>query len=511
MRTPITTTNEWTFELLEKYYAEIERIAKDLGLEWYPNQIEIISAEQMLDLYSTVGLPIAYNHWSYGKDFISNARSYKRGEMGLAYEIVSNTSPCLVYCMEENTMMMQILVMAHAGIGHNAFFKNNYMFKQWTSADSIVDYLIFAKNYIAECEEKYGIDEVEETLDACHALQTYGVDKYKRPSKISMVKEEQRQKERNEYLQGQLNDMWRTVPETVDRGDEKIIKERFPKEPQENILYFIEKNAPNLPTWKREIIRIVRKISQYFYPQKQTKVANEGFATFIHYTIMNQLREENLISDGFMLEFLASHTAVIRQLPFDHKFYSGFNPYALGFAIFSDIRRMCEHPTEEDKIWFPDLVGTDWKKAVKFAMENFKDESFILQYLSPKVMRDLKLFSIEDFEGIDHYYVKAIHDDVGYAKIRRGLSKQYDLTSSEPNIQVYNVDRWGDRMLTLRHTIVNGRPLDVDSCKEVLKHAAKLWGFRVRLESIDVNDKVKNMVEMPQRKIDLLKLDFIVY
>ena len=497
-RTPFTTQSEWTFDLLEQYYNEIERIGKDyLELDIFPNQVEIISAEQMLDLYSSVGMPISYGHWSYGKDFVKNAKEYKRGHMGLAYEIVVNTSPALVYCMEENTMMMQILVMAHAAIGHNAFFKNNYLFKQWTDAEGIVDYLVFAKKYIVECEEKYGIDEVEEVIDSCHALQSYGVDKYKRPAKISNTKEEQRQKERNDYLQSQVDDLWRTVPQskfTIDITDQK----RFPSEPQENILYFIEKNAPNLPIWKREIIRIVRKTSQYFAPQRSTQVSNEGFATFTHYQIMHKLHEEGLVDDGYMLEFYASHTAVVRQLPFDHKYYSGINVYALGFAIYMDIKRMCEAPTVEDRLWFPNLVGKDWKKEVKYAMKNFKDDSFILQYLSPKVMRDLKFFAIEDKQLYNDYTVTAIHDEAGYKSLRIKLAKQYDLASREPNIQVFNVDRWGDRSLTLRHYMINEQHLDDKSTREVLRHVVKLWGFDVKLQSVDDSDTIRESFEILQ-------------
>ena len=141
-------------------------------------------------------------------------------------------------------------------------------------------------------------------------------------------------------------------------------------------------------------MRIVRKIAQYFYPQRQTQVMNEGWATFWHYTLMNDLYDEGLVTEGFMMEFLQSHTSVVFQPGFDSPYYSGINPYALGFAMYTDIRRMCEHPTEEDRRWFPDIAGSDWLSTLKFAMSSFKDESFILQYLSPKVIRDLKLFSI---------------------------------------------------------------------------------------------------------------------
>ena len=182
-----------------------------------PNQLEIITAEQMMDAYTSVGMPVSYNHWSFGKHFLSTEKSYKRGQMGLAYEIVINSNPCIAYLMEENSLTMQALVIAHAAYGHNSFFKGNYLFRTWTDADAIVDYMVFAKNYIAECEQRHGIDAVELLLDSCHALQNYGVDRYKRPAKLSLAQENARQKEREEYVQSQVNDLWRTVPRRDER------------------------------------------------------------------------------------------------------------------------------------------------------------------------------------------------------------------------------------------------------------------------------------------------------
>jgi stage V sporulation protein R len=114
--------------------------------------------------------------------------------------------------MEENSLTMQSLVIAHAAYGHNSFFKGNYLFRTWTDADAIVDYMVFAKNYIAECEQRHGIDAVELLLDSCHAIQNYGVDRYKRPAKLSMAQERARQKEREAYVQSQINELWRTLP-----------------------------------------------------------------------------------------------------------------------------------------------------------------------------------------------------------------------------------------------------------------------------------------------------------
>jgi stage V sporulation protein R len=484
----LPSPSDWTFELIETYFEQIKRTAHRFGLDTYPVQLELISAEQMLDAYASVGMPVNYRHWSFGKQFIASEKNYRRGHMGLAYEIVINSDPCIAYLMEENTMPMQALVMAHACFGHNSFFKGNYLFRMWTDASSIIDYLVYAKSYIGECEERHGIDAVEELLDACHALMHYGVDRYRRPQKISMVEEEIRRKDREAYLQQQVNDLWRTLPRSQGKQSRKEHR-RFPEEPQENILYFMEKNAPLLEPWQREIVRIVRKVAQYFYPQRQTQVMNEGWATFWHYTLLNDMYDQGLLSDGFLIEILSSHTNVVFQPPVTHPAYSGINPYALGFNMFTDLRRICEKPTDEDRQWFPDIAGSDWHKTLDYAMRHFKDESFIGQYLSPRMMREFRLFSVVDDSTQKELEVAAIHDDTGYRHVREALSRQYDLGSREPNIQVWNVNLRGDRSLTLRHTRHNDRPLD-NGAEEVVKHVARLWGFRVRLESVDSHDRV---------------------
>ena len=485
---PLSEGSEWTFELLERYDREIARIAAGYGLDTYPNQIEVITSEQMMDAYSSTGMPVFYHHWSFGKQFLSVEKSYRRGQMGLAYELVINSNPCIAYLMEENTMTMQALVIAHACYGHNSFFKNNYLFKAWTSADAIVDYLVFARNYISRCEERHGQEAVEDILDSCHALMSYGVDRYRKPPPLSMEEERTRQQERADYLQSQLNDLWRiTVPSRANAGTLK--HERFLQEPEENLLYFIEKNAPLLEPWQREIIRIVRKVGQYLYPQRQTKVMNEGWATFWHYTLLNHMFEEGLVTEGFMLEFLSSHTNVVFQPTYDKPYYSGINPYALGFAMMSDIRRICERPTDEDRHWFPEWAGSDWVKTLDWAMRNFKDESFIAQFLSPQVIRDFKLFSVLDDEDDDELEITGIHDEDGYRAVRQRLSDQYNLGNIEPNIQVYDVDTRGDRSLTLRHYRHNRRPL-ADNADEMLRHVRRLWGFSVFLESVDPDGRV---------------------
>ncbi len=393
-------------------------------------------------------------------------------------------------------MTMQALVIAHAAYGHNSFFKGNYLFRQWTNADAIVDYLIFARNYLTECEERHGEEEVELLLDSCHALMNVGVDRYKRPAKLSLTKELTRQRERAEYLQSQVNDLWRTLPTQLAKTP-TVEHRRFPPEPQENLLYFIEKNAPLLEPWQREVVRIVRKVSQYFFPQRQTQVMNEGWATFWHYTLINTLYDEGLLSDTFMMEFLHSHTNVVYQPGYNEPWYQGLNPYALGFAMWQDIRRICQHPTDEDRHWFPDIAGSNWQETFDFAMRNFKDESFIAQFLSPKVMRDFRLFAILDDDKDAKLKISAIHDETGYRRVREILSDNYNLGSREPNLQVWNVDLRGDRSLTLRHQAYLRRPLSGDT-EEVLRHVARLWGFAARLEVAHEDGSIECLHECRQ-------------
>jgi len=498
----ISSGSDWDFETLAEYDQAIAELAHGkFGLDTYPNQIEVISSEQMMDAYSSVGMPVGYNHWSFGKQFVEVESRYRRGQMGLAYEIVINSNPCIAYLMEENTITMQALVIAHAGYGHNSFFKGNYLFKTWTDASAIIDYLVFARHYLAECEQRHGVTAVEETLDSCHALMNYGVDRYKRPTPISAHEEKRRQRDREEALQRQVSELWKTFPDMQPMVQRREPSRRFPSEPQENLLYFLEKNAPLLEPWQREVIRIVRKMAQYVYPQRQTQVMNEGWATFWHYTLLNELYDQGRVDDGFMLEFLQNHSQVIYQPPFDSPYYSGINPYALGFAMFQDIRRICEAPTDEDRQWFPDIAGSDWLATLKFAMESFKDESFIQQFLSPRLIREFKLFSLMDDSERDYIEINAIHNEPGYLAIRNRLSEQYNLSIQEPNIQVYSADVRGDRSLTLQHLRQHHRPLEADTAQEVLRHLHRLWGFDVHLESVD-NGSVVERLSIPSHRLD---------
>lgn len=483
---------DWDFNTLRRSYDAIERIAIDeLGLEMYPNRIEVITAEQMLDIYTAHGMPLTYRHWSYGKRFLQHESSYRRGYTSLAYEVVINSNPCISYLMEENTATMQALVIAHAAFGHNHFFRNNHLFRQWTEAASILDYLAFARAYVAGCEDRYGAAAVERVLDAAHSLSRHGVHRHAGGRPADLKTEQKRERERMEYNESVFDDLWRTLPEskTIPGMDRKAERKRRLGLPEENLLYFLEKSSPRLQTWEREVIRIVRLIAQYFYPQPQVKLMNEGCATWVHQRIMTRLHETGQIDDAAFLETIHSTSNVIMQPGFDHPGGGpGFNPYALGYAMMTDIVRICEEPTPEDRTWFPDLAGSGSAVAtLRDAWANYRDESFILQFLSPKVIRDFRMFRLLDNTADPMLVVDAIHDDDGYRDIRRSLARSYDPGLNDADIQVVDVDLSGDRRLMLEHRTIPGELLQPKDADATLRQLAALWGYEVVLHEVDTN------------------------
>jgi len=511
MSTSIFNNRSWTLDDIQRAFDECYKVGvtdpDGLKLDVYDNQLEVISSDQMLDAYSTVALPIMYNHWSFGKKHLREAKSYQDGKSGLAYEIVINSDPCIAYLMQDNSIITQLLVIMHASFGHNFVFKNNYMFKDWTDAKGIIPYLVYAKEYVARMEVKYGLERVEKLLDNCHALQYHSVDRYKRPEALTANESEQAKKDREELYRKAYDPNWRSLPqasyERLMAEGERAEEERFPAEKEENILHFIEKYSPILEPWEREIVRIVRKISQYFYPQMQTQVVNEGAASFVHYWGVNKMFEKGLLSGGDMLEFLKLHTGVLYQGMTQARFVNGpgqekyisdlylpdMNPYAFGFSILQDLKRICENPTPEDKRWFPDYAGQPWLPVIKHAICDYRDESFVGQFLSPKLMREWRLFDIKSDSRDPYVEIAAVSDDDGFHHIRKELANNYALSTRLPDIYVVKADIKRSRNLFLEHTSMDGRSLHKPMALMSLKAIKELWGFSVALTSVTVDGR----------------------
>lgn len=462
---PLFTGMEWDNNLILEMWEVIDKIGREqFGLSYYPNpNIELVSYDQMIYYCNNHGLPQHYDHWSFGKSYIQTKKQYQRGMHGLAYEVIINSNPLRAYLLDTNTATVQALVLAHAICGHGHFFTNNYLFKQWTIADYILEYMSFAHKYIKQCEEKYGYGEVEVLLDACHSLQNLGVDKYKRPGKIKEEKIQELYQAHLAEIEAKQHEWGESQkPKTMKQFRESLERSL----PEENLLYYIEKHSPVLKPWQKEIVRIVRKIAQYFYPQYQTKLMNEGFASFVHYELMTELHNQGYLTDGSYLEFLHNHTQVCAAPE-----GAQVNPYSLGYAIFRDVF---------------EKSGKDWGK-IRDIVANYRDETFILQFLSEDVVKDFKLAALKDDTDTFVYKIEQVHDSESFEDLKVVFAKEWSHNNYFPSIEITNESI--DKVITLSYRSENGVLLDYKQAKETLKFFNALWGGSNELLYFDENGK----------------------
>lgn len=423
----------WKVEDLKEWDDKIIEIAEGYGLDWYPISYEVCDYYSMIGHMSYHGMPTHYDHWSYGKTFERTHQSYNAGVEGLPYELIINSNPSIAYLMRENPLYLQILIMAHC-VGHSDFFKNNRMFKH-TRAESVIGRFRQAKKRIQEyVEDPYiGIEKVEETIDACHALQ-YQIyrDGTQRKTHKELV----------EYYKG--------LREHDTDGNLVLVDlDSPPLEPDYDIMGFITEHA-GMPDWKRDIIEIVRDEAYYFMPQIQTKIMNEGWASYWHYTICHDLQ----LPDSFHIPFLRMHNAVIRP------HIGSLNPYHLGFVIFQNIKE--RYGLEECFI----------------ARESSNDISFVRQYLNEELCNELNLFSWSEKKNA--YTIDEISDDEGWKKVKNHMCNSI-ADSRLPVIRVEDIDMDGTLMLSHDH---DGRDLELDYADRTVEHAKCLWGKNVVLNTI---------------------------
>lgn len=485
---PATFKGEsWTVEQLEEFWEKIDAIGKSWGITYPRQQIELISADQMIETISTIGAPCSYDHWSIGKDALAMQEAYKKGQTGLALELVINSDPSIMYIMENNTLMQQGLVMAHAGIGHGSVYKNNYLFKEWTQPDSILEYMAYAKKYVTECESKYGPENVEHLLDICHALQSYSVSHHKR----SRAKHKNAKREVLHNARDVDVDLGTTVPNfdyqaKLARKVKKLNK-GGPEFPEENILYFLEKYTPNLPTWQQEIIRINRKMAEYFYPQTKTKILHEGWATFIEFMVFNELYNQGHIDEGGYMEFLRDHSNVIYQPGYDSKYFSGsLNPYSVGFYIFQDLYRMTHSPTAKDLKEYPEICNTRWQDSLMEIVKNYSDPDFIARYLTDGVINEMKLFSFEsDAENQKVTITGTAHH---HDTIRDILSDELITYNRIPRLEITGLNSSLER-LELTAYVTPGKDIDSDSVRTIGYYIYLIWGAEVFIDYKEWGEK----------------------
>lgn len=505
----------WTEQAIARVHDAMAEIAlNDLGLSTFTNQITIVSETGMLDAYANTGMPHMYPHWSFGKRWQELKADLKKGDTNLAYEMVIPTDPCVSWNMASNGMATMALVIAHAAFGHNAVFKNNYLFKKWTHPRVLKDYCDYARDAILGFEKLHGIEAVEAVLDAAHALAIpCGVFRYSEPMPFDLKLEKKRLADRLRAREANVDlEMLRTVPGYAEQFNAiPDMPTGKPNLPQENILYFIEQNSPRLAPWEREIIRIVRTIAQQVgFPMYQTKTLNEGAATFTHTYIMQKLFAQGRLDTGTMMELARLNSGVLYQQEYRHsgRLSASFNPYTVGLNISQEIVRVSgmddvdkaffqnwintDGPTEEDKKWFSFAGDGDWRARLRHAWYDYRDDTFIEQFLTPNLMRKWQLFALLDEQDSDAYVVTdTVHErtllETGYEALRHKFAETRSWEHMFPDIRVTDADLLDDRTLTLTYYPRESMKL-TDEVDDVLTHVEELWGYEVVLEAADEDE-----------------------
>lgn len=446
---------------LQEWNEKIEEKVKNFNLDYYPQEFEIIGYNEMIGYEAYVGMPSKYPHWSYGKAYEKNKTLYSLNLTGLPYEMVINSDPCLAYLMRENTLLLQILTMAHV-YGHNDFFKNNRLFKEGTKAHYTLEMFKLDAEIIRGYvnDPNIGYAKVEKILDAAHAL------KFQIPRVVGVKELTQEEikanlmREYNRKIEGKY---------ILDQDEEIELPDlsKIPLEPCDDVIGFIIKYG-SLEEWEKTILKIVKRETEYFMPQIETKIMNEGWASYWHYTILNSLE----LPEGLHFEFLKRHNDVIAPV------VGGLNPYYMGFKIFEDIERR-------------------YGKEKLFEVRSLeRDNSFIRKYLTQDLCEELNLFQYakKSFE----FVIEEVSDEEGWKTIRDTLSSTCGL-GGIPYIRIIDLDR-KDGSLTLEH-VFDGRELELLYAKETLKYLFDLWGRKVILRTRSKEGKKIELVCDNDRKI----------
>lgn len=433
-------------------------IARDFGLDPFPVRFEVVPAAVMYE-FGAYGLPGRFSHWTHGKAYHQLKTMYDYG-LSKIYELVINTNPAYGFLLETNSLLQNKLVAAHV-LAHSDFFKHNAYFRE-TSRQMVEGASVSAAR-IRQYEFEHGTKEVELFLDAVLSVQEH-VDPHQ--SLHRQRKPRRGEKQGREHKRSQdspYEDLLSLDDLPEDRDEAKDSKPHT--EPQKDLLLYLAEHSPVLKEWQRDVIHIVRQEMLYFYPQMQTKIMNEGWASFWHARILRDMD----LTEGEYLEFASLHSGVLagskRRL----------NPYLLGLKIFEDIEQRWDNPTEEERERFGRKGGEGRQKMFE-VRELESDVSFIRNYLTKELVEELDLFLYEEREG------QLVVVEKNWEKIRDMLVNSMT-NQGYPYIMVEDGDYHGNMELYLKH-YYDGRPLELGHADKVLQHLYNLWGRPVHMETV---------------------------
>ena len=436
--------------------AEITEIASGFGLDYYPMRYEICPAD-IIYTFGAYGMPTRFTHWSFGKQFHKMKLQYDFG-LSQIYELVINSNPCYAFLLDTNSLMQNKLIIAHV-LAHCDFFKNNVRFSN-TRRD-MVESMTATAERIASYEMLHGKDEVESFLDAVLAIQEHIDPSIIRPKLPDYSLDEEEDEE--VVRKTPYDDLWNVGKPPIDKKTIIQKRKKFPPKPEKDLLLFIEEYSRELEDWQRDILTMMREEMLYFWPQLETKIMNEGWATFWHQRI---LREMDLTTDE-TIEFATLNANVVQPSK------TTINPYYLGLKIFEDIEKRYNHPTKEMMKHGVKLnSGRDKMFEVR---EIESDISFIRNYLTKELVKQEDLYLFEKKGG--NYQVT----DKDYEHVRDQLISMR-VNGSFPYIVVENGDYSRNGELYLKHGY-EGTELDPRYLENVLPYIYQLWGRSVHVET----------------------------
>uniref|UniRef100_UPI00406D1D07 SpoVR family protein n=1 Tax=Bacillus sp. FSL M8-0350 TaxID=2954579 RepID=UPI00406D1D07 len=442
--------------LLKRAIDEITEIAEGFGLDFYPMRYEICPAE-IIYTFGAYGMPTRFSHWSFGKQFHKMKLHYDLG-LSKIYELVINSNPCYAFLLDNNTLVQNKLIVAHV-LAHCDFFKNNCRFQN-TKRD-MVESMSAAAERIKEYEHIHGTKEVESFLDAVLAIQEH-IDPSLVRSKLSWNMDDEESEDDKPKRQTPYDDLW-GMDEPKTREKKKTVKQ-FPPKPEKDLLLFIEAHSRELEPWQRDVLTMLREEMLYFWPQLETKIMNEGWASYWHQRIMRELDLDSSES----IEFAKLNAGVVQPSK------TGINPYYLGLKIFEDIEERYNNPCEELKK--AGVTEGSGRSKMFEVREIESDISFIRNYLTKDlVMReDLYLFQKQgrDYKVIDKEW-KAVRDQLVSMRVNGGF----------PYLTVIDGDYLKNNELYIKHWY-EGIELDLKYLEKVLPYLYQLWGRSVHIESV---------------------------
>lgn len=441
---------------LERAIEEITEIASSFGLDFFPMRYEICPAD-IIYTFGAYGMPTRFTHWSFGKQFHKMKLHYDLG-LSQIYELVINSNPCYAFLLDTNTLIQNKLIIAHV-LAHSDFFKNNIRFAN-TRRD-MVESMAATAERISFYELKFGKDKVEQFLDAVLSIQEHidpSITRKTRNQKDNKGKLSKPEKPPTPY-----DDLWSLDEEEIKIPDTKEEKRKIPPEPEKDLLLFIQEHSRVLDDWQRDIMTMMREEMLYFWPQLETKIMNEGWASYWHQRI---LREMDLTTDE-TIEFAKLNASVIQPSK------TTINPYYLGLKIFEDIEERYNNPTEEMKK--RGVKPNSGREMIFEVREIESDISFIRNYLTKELVEheDMYLFQKQgNFYTITDKEYEQVRDQLVNMRVNGGF----------PYIYVENGDYLQNGELYLVHSY-EGTELDIPYLQNVLPYIYELWGRPVHLET----------------------------